>query len=384
MAHGSSTISDRTLATIAALYDAALDQSLWPVALANLTQLTGSQASTFWVLDAGSASLHPTFVSINFDKRAVDDYLGGMASLDPTVRYLLSHPKAAIVHDDMLGPGEDEDTRRYMNWHERNVETRYRLVAQSDLGSKLQAGVALHRARRAGRYDSADIARFEVVNQHLRRALTIGVKLDSLATQQRLTADLLDRNVSAIILLDAHRRVVFMNRSAEGLKADADGIRVSSNGIRLAVRQEDERLQTLVDRLIASRQSQRSLGEVMQASRPSGRHPYGIWLTAIAQSPLALTAFRPAVCVLISDPERPIRAPPVPHVQALFRVTQAEARLAVRLAAGESLRAAADELGITYGTARSRLTQLFRKTGTQSQSQLIRLLLTSWPADKPT
>jgi DNA-binding CsgD family transcriptional regulator len=57
-------------------------------------------------------------------------------------------------------------------------------------------------------------------------------------------------------------------------------------------------------------------------------------------------------------------------------MTQAEARLAVRLAAGETLRAAADRLGITYGTARSRLTQLFRKTNTRSQGQLIRLLLT--------
>jgi hypothetical protein len=83
-----------------------------PVALAKLTELTGSQASTFWALDAGSGTLHPTFVSINFERRAVEDYLGGMAKLDPTVRYLLE-------------------------WHERSVETRYRLVAQSDLGSGL-------------------------------------------------------------------------------------------------------------------------------------------------------------------------------------------------------------------------------------------------------
>jgi hypothetical protein len=214
-----STISYRTLATIAAVYDAALDHSLWPVALAKLTQLTGSQASTFWLLDAGAKSLHPTFVSINFDQRVVDDYLSGIANLDPTVRYLLAHPKAEIVHDEMLGPGDDEGTREYMDWHERNVETRYRLAVQSHLGSNLQAGVALHRARRAGRYGSTDIGRLEVINEHLRRALAVGVKLGSLATQQRLTADLLDRNVSAIILLDASRRLVFMNRTAEELKA---------------------------------------------------------------------------------------------------------------------------------------------------------------------
>jgi DNA-binding CsgD family transcriptional regulator len=316
--------------------------------------------------------LHPTFVSINFDQRAVDDYLGGMARLDPTVRYLLAHPKAAIVHDGMLGAGDDEDTRTYMDWHERSVETRHRLVAQCDLGLKLQAGIALHRARRAGGYDSIDIGRFQTINEHLRRALAIGVKLGSLATQQRLTADLLNRNVSAVILLDVHRRVVFMNSAAEDLKARADGIRVSPAGIRLGVRHEDDRLQALVTRAIGS---QRSLAEVMQVSRPSGRQPYGISVTAVPQSPAALSVFRPAVWVLICDPERPA-GPPVPHLQVLFGMTPAEARLALRLAAGETLRAAAEELGITYGTARTRLTQLFRKTHTQAQGPLVRLLLT--------
>jgi hypothetical protein len=96
-----------------------------------------------------------------------------------------------------------------------------------------------------------------------------------------------------------------MNRTAEELKARADGIRMSPDGIHLAVRQEDERLQALVGRVVASQQLQHSLGEVMQASRPSGRQPYGIWVTGVARPPVALTVFRPAACVLISDPERP-------------------------------------------------------------------------------
>ncbi len=98
-------------------------------------------------------------------------------------------------------------------------------------------------------------------------------------------------------------------------------------------------------------------------------------MTALAVPPRPLSHFRPAVCVLVSDPERP-RGPPVPHLQALFHLTPAEARLAAQLSAGEPLRIAASRLGITYGTARSRLTQLFRKTSTQSQGQLIRLLAT--------
>lgn len=57
MARLGSKTSDRTLETIAALYDAALDQTLWPVALAKLTRLTSSQASTFWVLAHGRSGL---------------------------------------------------------------------------------------------------------------------------------------------------------------------------------------------------------------------------------------------------------------------------------------------------------------------------------------
>lgn len=378
MALDRSASSDQTLAAIGALYDAALDDSLWPEALDQLTRLTDSQASTFWLLDADSRSLHPTFVSINFDQRVVDDYLGGIASLDPTVRYLLAHPKTPIVHDGMLGPGQDEDTRKYMDWHERSVETRYRLVAQSEMGANFQAGVALHRAERVGRFQPAEIDRFGLINEHLRRALAIGVKLGSLATRQQLTADLLDRSASAIVLLDANRRAVFMNRVAEELKARPDGIRLSSSGIHLSSPQEDEQLRMLIGRVMASQQSQRSFGEVMRATRPSGRRPFGIWVAGVAQSPAALTAFRPVVWVLINDPERPA-GPPVPHLQALFGMTQAEARLAIRLAGGDSLQAAAEELGITYGTARTRLIQLFQKTNTQSQGQLIQLLLGCLP-----
>lgn len=79
MARGGSNRSARTLATIAALYDAALDQSLWPAALDKLTRLTGSQASSFWVLDAHASRLS-TFVSINFDQCAIDEYLGVVSS----------------------------------------------------------------------------------------------------------------------------------------------------------------------------------------------------------------------------------------------------------------------------------------------------------------
>ncbi|HWF98523.1 MAG TPA: hypothetical protein VN691_04980 [Steroidobacteraceae bacterium] len=369
--------TDGSFAAIAALYDAALDERLWPDALRKLTEVTGSQASSFWVLDRSSPSLlHPTFITINFDRKAVDEYLGGMAALDPTVRYLVAHPRETVVHDGMLGSGRDEETRCYLDWHERSVETRFRLVGQCTVVEGLQAGVALHRAPSAGRYGLDDIERFRLVREHLRRALAVAARVGSLTSLQGLGEDLLNRSGAAIFLLDSARRVAFMNRAAEALQALEDGLRVSAEGLHLTVSAEDEQLQALLGQAVsASRRATPAPAGVMRALRPSGRRPYAVWVIALTRVPPVLALFRPAVCVLISDAERRL-CPSPQHLKTLFNMTEAEARLAVRLADGESLLRAAEHLGITYGTARSRLTQLFEKTSTRSQSELIRLLLT--------
>jgi DNA-binding CsgD family transcriptional regulator len=64
-------------------------------------------------------------------------------------------------------------------------------------------------------------------------------------------------------------------------------------------------------------------------------------------------------------------------LQAAFGLTEAEARLAALLASGEELRFAAEKLGITYGTARTRLAEIFQKTETRRQAELMKILLTT-------
>lgn len=59
---------------------------------------------------------------------------------------------------------------------------------------------------------------------------------------------------------------------------------------------------------------------------------------------------------------------------ALFDLTPAEARLATALASGRSTQEAAMEIGIAVKSARSYLERIFRKTGTNRQSQLVALL----------
>jgi DNA-binding CsgD family transcriptional regulator len=70
-------------------------------------------------------------------------------------------------------------------------------------------------------------------------------------------------------------------------------------------------------------------------------------------------------------------AAPVPAaaiLQAAYRLTPAEARLAQAVASGTSLAEAASRFAITAATARSQLKAIFAKTGAARQSDLVRLV----------
>jgi len=206
--------------------------------------------------------------------------------------------------------------------------------------------------------------------------------------------EFLNRSPVAIVLLDGQKRVVFANQHAIELHARADGISLCSSGISLLRPVDNARLQGLIAGAVAGGELEdpgrrspvdgpphRSLGgsgRSMRALRSSGRRPYGFLVASMSHRDRepGRASFRPAVCIVIADPDG-AGTLPVERLQDAFALTEAEGRLAARLAAGEGLRSAAQSLGITYGTARARLAEIFQKTETRRQGELINLLLTT-------
>jgi DNA-binding CsgD family transcriptional regulator len=70
---------------------------------------------------------------------------------------------------------------------------------------------------------------------------------------------------------------------------------------------------------------------------------------------------------------------PIDLLRSHFGLTPAEARLALHLVAGETLRSAEAKLSITYETARTHLKNIFNKTGTCRQAELLVVILTALP-----
>ena len=81
----------------------------------------------------------------------------------------------------------------------------------------------------------------------------------------------------------------------------------------------------------------------------------------------------PAVLVVITDPESGVT--PKQRLIDAYRLTPAEASLAMGLVLGHDLALIADDLSITYETARTHLRHVLTKTNTHRQTDLVRLLV---------
>jgi DNA-binding CsgD family transcriptional regulator len=63
------------------------------------------------------------------------------------------------------------------------------------------------------------------------------------------------------------------------------------------------------------------------------------------------------------------------EIRLLFGRTPAQAGLAREILQGDGVQAAAERLGISRATARTHLLEVFQKTGTSRQAELVRVIL---------
>jgi hypothetical protein len=92
--------------------------------------------------------------------------------------------------------------------------------------------------------------------------------------------------------------------------------------LALARKQDDVRLQ---ERIAGALATSGASAAVMRVQRMSGRRPYAIFFAPVAAGPPS-SRIRPALCVVITDPEAK-RDVPIDRLQDLFGLTESESRL---------------------------------------------------------
>ncbi len=231
---------------------------------------------------------------------------------------------------------------------------------------------ALARPAEAGPYEAEELERIGWLSQHLSRAMALQNAMSGAGASLDLLSEVADRFDRGALVADQVGQVRYANRAARELIGRGDGIVLSNGAVHCVRPAETARLLSLIAHAAAT-----SAGDGLEpggALRVTRSHEGSHY--AVIVSPLMAAegggARDSLALVLITDPERPV--PDVCRFAGLYDLTPAEARLAVRLLAGDTPGEAARELGVSITTIRFHLRNLLAKTGARRQAELINLL----------
>lgn len=290
---------------------------------------------------------------------------------DLWVERSIAYGMSKIVTSDMLVTAEESKRSDFYGEWLKPLDIHHMIGAVFPLTDGV-AVLGIHRPEASGLYEAQDRARLSALLPHLQRSVQISARLGAQEREKRWSLQAIDAIDAGLIVLDARCRIVRMNSVAEAIVAANGEIGATGGRLWLADPSRNMRLTALVADCIAIAQGRAApLPKAILVERPDR---LAITITA---APLdcrgdALTGDRWHALLFMRDPEHPpVR---IEQLRALFGLTRREAIIAAKIAAGHSLATIAATLRVGIETVRSHLKEVFAKTGTSRQAELVALI----------
>jgi DNA-binding CsgD family transcriptional regulator/PAS domain-containing protein len=358
---------------IGRIYDAAVDPTLWQGVAEGFSEVLGGSAVALALKVPGNPCADRRLaagIDASHGSDCVDAFLGKVpraaAARYPLARgFAFATGSAERPIDAGAFPEHWREPRRLADaWpigHLISIEN-----------DRPIASIVAFRKEGSGAFTESDVARANRFVPHLARAFDMYRSYAAVTRQRRALAEVMDRLPTGVILLNDEGRVVLANRSAIRILERNDGLALTRDALHAADDRADEALQKCIGEVVAPPQDEADgVGGIVAVPRTSGEAPYPVSVSRL----LPGTTIHDAVAaVLVSDPDTGTE-PAVELLRNLHQLTPAEADLVDHLARGRSLEEAARARGVSIHTARSQLKQVFFKTGTHRQGELVQLVL---------
>ena len=242
-------------------------------------------------------------------------------------------------------------------------------------------GMAAWRPKTRGPFSPDHHQLVELLTPHLKQAFRLQAKLSAAGAEATAFHAALEGAAVAVIALAADGQILVASPSAQALLSRGDVLLRRSGRLSAVDAKRNSTLQLLIDRaaraggvdLIELGGKSVQPGGAMLLPQPGDRLALQLQVLPVRAGSASWSA-NPAVLVFIGDPNA---APPGRSqiLKELYLLTPTEARLAELFLQGLELKQASEDLKLTYENTRFHLKQIFRKTNTTRQTQLLRLLL---------
>jgi DNA-binding CsgD family transcriptional regulator len=373
-------IDDVVLTLIEQIYRAVLEPVLLPQIVTQISDAVGAVQECLQIRSSGLHSFNmisprrdPIFLAQAHACWAGKDVLGGARRFDEMVAAL---PVETVVDMQWI-VGSDWFTRSdfyHEWWHPQRLGPA--MAIRLSMPDGIIAAHGVHKPSGDHGFSGTESALFHLVAPHLARAIAIGDAFASLAIERNLQ-DMAAGRGKGILLVGRAGRLTFANKTAEAWLHSGRGLRLEGGVVTASDADAARRLA----RLVASC-GDAGIGDAGPGGTLAMPHPDGpaLNVTVVPFRPPEtgseghLFGFpRPAAILVVSDPaaERDERKA---RLRRDYRLTAAEAELALEIAKGDGREAAAARMGISLSTARTHLMRIFDKTGCRRQAEFVRLL----------
>jgi DNA-binding CsgD family transcriptional regulator len=360
----SSVISD--------IYDCAVDPAHWPTALTRITAITNAAYCAISVAEVATRRAVHTHCSpwdvgmlMKLNAEYANEIPGGM-------EIALGDADIARSTMEMMPEAEFQKTRFYREWvGPQNL--RDGCLAKF-VDTKGLVGLFSLITREDRDVITAEERRFiNLICPHLRRAALIGDMLNQSAIATSMFRSTLEGLSTPIILLDGHCRVISFNSAADNIIRNQNSIAIQQGafGPTALARKPafaDAVLRAAADDGISL--GGRGIGVPLSAT---GDAPLVAYIMPLRRGGARDGEANASVAVFLSGAVQHI-PPPATLLMTLFELTQAEARLALQISAGDNIPEAAVKLAISENTVKTQLASVYAKTGANRQSELTRLI----------
>jgi DNA-binding response OmpR family regulator/DNA-binding CsgD family transcriptional regulator len=176
-----------------------------------------------------------------------------------------------------------------------------------------------------------------------------------------------DRFLIGVIVVDREGKVRLANNEAQRILGEDDGLSIDGDMLKGASAKQTNRLRECVELAFADE----SADEIISFPRLSTRRPYIVLVPGQVRTDDEVPD---VVVLLVIDTEQRTKVSGETLVR-LYNLTRAETRVALMLIDGKRLDQIAEELDVAQTTVVFHLKNLFRKTDTNRQADLVRVLL---------
>ena len=372
------TTQDAFERTLALLYEAALTDSKWVPAAASINDLirTNGHSLSYGDPSPPAPEIYLSRFFVGRERR--DDY---------EELYFRDYYRLDEAIPRLHGLGDGELTYRSDLYTDREKKTsivynefRCAYGTQDGLYIRFEGldGCAIflsigNSIERGGGWRHGQIRTINRLAPHLRQFARVRHAMANAGALSASLTALLENGRSGFIQLDRHGRILDANDRARETLLERDGLCDEAGALAAKTPGENAKLQRLLAGALSPCGSQ-GAGGTMKITRTATRTPVVIEICPVRPDGGDYRGRGVAALVLLVDPAARPRIDPA-FAAAILRLSPKEGRVAVDLAAGQTVAGIAAELDCGESTIRTHVRRIYRKLAVNKQTDLVRRIV---------